>query len=58
MLIPGATFIPESRVPKPISSPLNNITLVQNSVLFLMNYDLFGLGEARAISEILQSCFT
>jgi hypothetical protein len=24
----------------------------------LMNYDLFGLGEARAISDILQSCFT
>jgi hypothetical protein len=23
-----------------------------------MNYDLFGLGEARAISDILQSCFT
>ena len=24
----------------------------------LMNYDLFDLGEARAISDILQSCFT
>ena len=23
-----------------------------------MNYDIFGLGEARAISDILQSCFT
>ena len=23
-----------------------------------MKYDLFGLGEARAISDILQSCFT
>ena len=22
------------------------------------NYDIFGLGEARAISDILQSCFT
>ena len=23
-----------------------------------MNYDIFGLGEARAISDILQGCFT
>ena len=23
-----------------------------------MKYDIFGLGEARAISDILQSCFT
>ena len=27
-------------------------------ILSPMNYDLFGLGEARAISAILQSCFT
>ena len=25
---------------------------------YAMNYDLFGLGEATAISDILQSCFT
>ena len=24
---------------------------------FVMKYDLFGLGEARAISDILKSCF-
>ena len=26
--------------------------------LVSMKYDIFGLGEARAISDILQSCFT
>ena len=34
------------------------IRLKPNAITLLWKYDIFGLGEAKAISDILQSCFT
>ena len=36
----------------------NGLNLEIKVKIIQMKYDIFGLGEARAISDILQSCFT